>query len=149
MLTVFLVLIIIGIVFLIIYFKDSDYFLAGMLVCSIFGLFVLIFDLIAIGFIANIKVQEQKIEMYQEENSKMETSIAGAIEKYLEHEYDIFVEISPPDETQTFLIAYPELQSSELVKYQLETIKTNNDQIKVLKNELLDVKIWKFLVYFG
>lgn len=121
---------------------------ASAIICIICAFILLIVIIVAIAKVASADVNEKRIEMYQQENLKMETSMAEAIEKYMEHEYQIFVEISP-DEAQTFLIAYPEIQSSELVKYQMETIKTNNEQIKQAQNELLNIDIWKFVLYFG
>lgn len=151
MLIVLLILLIVGsVACAIIGYKTNEdgWYVVSVMPCGLFAFGLLIAVIVGISIVATTDVTEQRIEMYQEENLKMETSMAEAIEKYMEQEYSIFVEISP-EEAQTFLIAYPELQSSELVKYQIETIKLNNEQIKQARNELLNIDIWKFVLYFG
>lgn len=87
---------------------DSEGWYITSVPCGFIAFGLLIATIVGIATVANTDVNEKRIEIYQQENLKMETSMAEAIEKYMEHEYQIFVEISP-DEAQTFLIAYPEL----------------------------------------
>lgn len=91
---------------------------------------------------------DAKIEMYTEENTKIELAITETIEKYLEHEYKIFDSLQGED-IQTLLVVYPEINSNELVKHQMEIFIKNNDKIKQLKNDKINLSTWKFLIYFG
>ena len=145
----FILFLALGIVSTIVLCKTNEEgYMGGMFVGYVIAFCLLISLVVGIAIIGSVKVQENKLAMYQEENAKLETQIADAVEQYLEHEKQIFVEINP-QQVNTYLVAYPELQGSELVKYQLETIQTNNEQIKLLKNDILDVGTWKFLIYFG
>lgn len=98
--------------------------------------------------LATSKKIDAKIEMYTEENTKIELAITETVEKYLEHEYKIFDSLQGED-IQTLLVVYPEINSNELVKHQMEIFITNNDKIKQLKNDKINLSTWKFLIYFG
>lgn len=91
---------------------------------------------------------DEKITMLTEENTTIETKITATVEKYLEHEYQIFDSLQGED-IQTLLVVYPEINSNELVKQQIEVFIQNNNTIKELKNEKIGLSVWKFLLYFG
>lgn len=94
------------------------------------------------------RVIDNKIAMYQEENTRIETTVTTTVEKYLEHEYQIFDSLQGED-IQTLLVVYPEINSNELVKRQVEIFVENNNKIKELKEQKLNIEVWKFWVYFG
>lgn len=94
------------------------------------------------------RVIDNKIAMYQEENARIETTVTTTVEKYLEHEYQIFDSLQGED-IQTLLVVYPEINSNELVKRQVEIFVENNNKIKELKEQKLNIEVWKFWVYFG
>lgn len=98
--------------------------------------------------LATSKKIDAKIEMYTEENTKIELAITETVEKYLEHEYKIFDSLQGED-IQTLLVVYPEINSNELVKHQMEIFISNNDKIKQLKNDKINLSTWKYLIYFG
>ena len=113
------------------------------------GTLICIFTIISgVISISKDKIIDEKITMYLEENTKIETSITETVEKYLEHELNIFDNLEGED-IQTLLVAYPEINSNELVKKQVEIFVENNDKIKQLKEEKLNIKFWRFWVYFG
>lgn len=118
------------------------------------GFSAVIFVVIGIALIfgaealATSKKIDAKIEMYTEENTKIELVITETVEKYLEHEYKIYDSLQGED-IQTLLVVYPEINSNELVKHQIEVFIENNNQIKELKNEKINLATWKFLIYFG
>ncbi len=110
---------------------------------------ILIGVLIAGGVeISKDRVINQKIEMYQEENTTIETNITTAVEKYLEHEHDVYDDLQGED-IEVLLVAYPQIKSDTLVATQLEVFINNNNKIKELKEQQLDIKVWRFWVYFG
>ena len=94
------------------------------------------------------RIIDNKIVMYQEENERIETTVTTTVEKYLEHEYQIFDSLQGED-IQTLLVVYPEINSNELVKRQVEIFVENNNKIKELKEQKLNIEVWKFWVYFG
>lgn len=91
---------------------------------------------------------DAEIEMYAEENAKIEIVITETVEKYLQHEYEIYDSLQGED-IQTLLVVYPEINSNELVKHQIDVFIENNSIIKELKSEKINLATWKFLLYFG
>lgn len=128
--------------------EDNPYSYIGTIFGGI-GTLICIFTIISgVISISKDKIIDEKITMYLEENTKIETSIEETVEKYLEHELNIFDNLQGED-IQTLLVVYPEINSNELVKKQVEIFVGNNDKIKLLKEEKLNIKMWKFWVYFG
>lgn len=91
---------------------------------------------------------DEKIEMYQEENAKIEQQIANVVEQYQKYESDIFMEIKPESAIEMIAL-YPELKSDTLVKSQIEVYVANNETIKYWKGILIDRSIVHWLLYFG
>lgn len=115
------------------------------------GLFTLVCAIVMIVGTVNIsqdRVINQKIEMYQEENVNIETNIAQAVEKYLQHEYNIYDSLQG-ENIEVLLVAYPQIKSDSLVEKQLEVFIANNNKIKELKEQRLNINVWRWWVYFG
>lgn len=130
------------------YGDDNPYSYIGI----IGGIFIVLPSIITmiIGAvsISNNRTIDEKIAMYTEENQRIETMVTTSVEKYLEHEFNIFDNLQGED-IQTLLVVYPEINSNELVKRQVEIFVENNNKIKELKTEKLNIKVWRFWVYFG
>ena len=92
---------------------------------------------------------DEKIEMYEEENEKIEQEIASIIQGYKEYEADTFNNILEKSDPITLVVMFPELKSNELVQKQLEIYSTNRERIKELNEERIDVKKKKWMLYFG
>lgn len=111
-----------------------------------------IIDLICIVFIVcyftDGLVAPQKIKMYEEENKKIEEQIDTLVKQYMEYEGKTLVEFKG-DSSVTLVTLYPELKSDTLVSKQVETYIKNNNKIKKLKEAEIDMKIGKWLLYFG
>lgn len=114
-------------------------------VCTLIMGVALIF---AIFHVCEGKVIDDRIVMYQEENTQIEKDIEIVVSEYMDYEQDTFdmSEISSPT---TLVQMYPELKSDTLVQQQIDVYVSNNDKIKELKNKEIDVKLWKWLLYFG
>ena len=116
-------------------------------------IFLIMTILITIGIlisqicdIADIPIVQQKIEMYTEENEKIEKEISVIVENYLDHEKYVFDKnVSIP----ALISLYPELKSDSLVQNQIKIYENNNNQIKSLKTKLIELQKSKFMVYFG
>lgn len=116
------------------------------------GVISLIISIIAtIYFGVNVKsndVIDDKIAMYQEENTKIEEQIAIVVSDYMEHESKVFdnAKVSSP-----IILAqlYPELKSDELVKSQIDIYVANNEKIKDLKLKKINDSVYRWWLYFG
>ena len=91
---------------------------------------------------------DQKIEMYQEENSAIENRIDSAVENYMKYEASTYTDIKDKDAI-TLVSLFPELKADELVQQQLYVYVTNNQKIKELRETKIDLSLDKFLLYFG
>lgn len=91
---------------------------------------------------------QNKISMYQEENTKIETQIGDLVKNYMDYESDTYKEFKN-ESSITLVNLYPELKSDELVQKQMNIYLSNNDKIKELKEKEIDTKIGKWLLYFG
>lgn len=121
-------------------------------VTIVIGVLVLIVALIACVClcvdVSNLAVIDTKIEMYQEENTKIETQIAETVKQYQQYESDIFKDISP-DSSITLVALYPELKSDTLVQKQIEVYMANNAKIKELKESKINGNVNRWWLYFG
>ena len=110
------------------------------------GIFITIMCLIP--KFANESVYDTRIEIVQESNQQLEEQICSAVEKYLEHEENVYEKLDITTAIGLFS-AYPNLKSNELVQALIDTYKANAEEIKALKLEKANLAIYKFLVYFG
>lgn len=95
------------------------------------------------------KVLDEQISMYEEENIKIEATIDSVVKDYLGYEKDTYKTIRDDGGTIASVIAYPELASSELVAKQLEVYVANNEKIKGLKKDKIELSREKWWLYFG
>jgi hypothetical protein len=91
---------------------------------------------------------DDRIEMYQEENAKIEEQIATIVEQYQEYEKDIFTEVAP-ESAMTLVMLYPELKSDTLVSSQIDIYVKNNEKLKELKEEKINASVVHWWTYFG
>lgn len=95
---------------------------------------------------------DEKIEMYEEENKKIEQEIADVVNRYIEHEAEVMNKTSEkiePGDSMCVVLAYPELNSSELIAEQIKIYYENNNKIKELKEDKINIKVYKWWLYFG
>lgn len=112
-------------------------FLVALIVCLMLGINV-----------SKLSTINAKIEMYQEENAKIEQQIADAVSEYQLFEKDVFSSVKP--ESSIALVAvYPELKADSLVQKQIEIYISNNEKIKELKEEQISGDVLRWWLYFG
>lgn len=90
----------------------------------------------------------QRIEMYQEQNNKIEEDISVLVENYMNYESETFKECSS-DSSITLVSLYPELKSDALVEQQCNLYVENNKKIMELKEEQINLTVKKWWLYFG
>ena len=103
---------------------------------------------ININTIVDGRIIDQQIAMYQEENANIEAQIANCVTQYQQHEAEIFSEVAP-ESAVTLVALYPDLKSDALVAKQIEIYIANNEAIKELKEDKLDIITARWWVYFG
>ena len=121
-------------------------------VFSVFGGMIsfvaLIGILVNIGILLNGRTLDDKIAMYEQENAEIEQSVNVFVKDYYRHESDTYSSLTP-ENAVLFASAYPELQSNELATKQLEIYVENNNKIKELKEDQINLSRNRFWLYFG
>lgn len=116
--------------------------------CSIIAVIVFIVG-ICIGIkVKSLSVIDSRIEMYEEENARIEQQIADIVEQYQKYETDIFMEVAP-ESAVTMVSLYPELKSDSLVQAQIEVYVENNKTIKGLRDQRIKGDVYRWWLYFG
>lgn len=154
MLTLFLIIFIIGSIIGIILYErdcncDNEFIFGGIsLVSGICALVLLIIITFLIRDIFDGVTIDERIALYEEQNSKIESQISTLVEGYMDYESNTFDKLK--DEDVIALISlYPELKADTLVSNQCELYIENNKNIIKLKEDKIRLRPKKFLVYFG
>lgn len=119
----------------------------GILGCLI-GFIALIGIFVNIGLLVRGRTLDDKIAMYEQENTAIEQSVDVLVKDYYKHESDTYSSLKP-ENAVLFASAYPELQSNELATKQLEIYVENNNKIKELKENQINLSRNRFWLYFG
>ena len=119
---------------------------------SIFGgmlCFVAFIAIIVLGIrVKSFSVIDRRIDMYEEENARIEQQIADIVEQYQKYETDIFMEVAP-ESAVTMVSLYPELKSDSLVQAQIKVYVENNKTIKGLRDQQIKGDVYRWWLYFG
>lgn len=150
-------LILLFIIFVLIFILDSkfideyeyDFFRFLVQSFTIIGaaITVIAFIFIAYDFSKSMVIDE-KIAMYMEENQNIENQIDIVVSGYMEYESGTFEKLKS-DSSIVLVSLYPELKSDELVQTQIATYQANNEKLKELKELKINIRIYKWWLYFG
>ena len=116
--------------------------IGGILVCI-----TLLAGLIVGIIYSNSMVIDDKIALYEEENTNIEQSVSLLVEEYKNYESSTFEDLMMEDLTVVFSV-YPELKSNELVVEQIKLHVANNAKIKKLKEKKLDYRVCEWWLFF-
>ena len=152
-------LLMIGIGFLLVLFID-DYThpgvsltgAGGVIIGCMAEVIIVIAVIVQVCGISQLKVADQKISMYEEENAKIEQDITTIVKDYMNYEKDTYKIASEQIDGSSLLVLtelYPDLKSNELIKKQIEIYTENNNKIKQLKEEKINNQTCKWWLYFG
>ena len=86
--------------------------------------------------------------MYQEENANIENEMNILVQQYMSYESDTFGNLKG-DSSITLVSLYPELKADTLVTKQIEVYVANNEKIKELKEDKIELSVQKWWLYFG
>lgn len=92
---------------------------------------------------------EARMALYEEENAKIEEKIKTTIQLYMDYEKETYNNLVKNADLTTLLITYPELNSNELVKAEVDMYIKNSTQIKVLKEEQITKRVFNWWLYLG
>ena len=127
---------------------DSDLCFGISGIGMIVGFFALV-GLIIVGVnVKSLSVIDDRIAMYEEENTRIEQQIADVVEQYQKYETDIFREVAP-ESAVTMVSLYPELKSDSLVQAQIEVYTENNKTIRDLRDKQIKGNVYRWWLYFG
>ena len=118
------------------------------LLSGLAGLIVIVVIMVLMTSVSHLGVIDEKIAMYQEENTKIENQIAVLVTNYQNYEKDIFDSVTA-DSAITLVQMYPELKSDTLVRSQIEIYLENNQHIKTLREEKINGTVSRWWLYFG
>lgn len=147
-----IVLIVISIIIFILgFFAIDDYdfqniIMGGSFLGFIIKLGVLIYLLVKI---IELRVINDKIELYQTQNEEIENKVELVVKQYMEHENKIFTGLKTDESYITLITLYPELKSDKLIEQEINLYEENNKKILELKEQKINEKIYKWWVYFG
>lgn len=96
----------------------------------------------------NARDVDERIAMYEEQNTEIESQVETAVKLYMSHEDEVFESASPEDYI-TLVSLYPDLKSDTLMQKQIELYIENNKKICELKEEKITAQRSKFWLYFG
>lgn len=128
---------------------DHEFFRIITQICTVIGAAI---SIICITFVclcyADTIVIDEKIDMYLEENEKIENQIDNLVKNYMSYESDTYEKFKSNDAV-TLVSLYPELKSDELVNRQITTYQNNNDKLKELKEQKINARVYRWWLFFG
>lgn len=148
-----IVILIISIVLMVLAFLfnywDFDPLDCILWVVSIILIFLCLLFIIVCGVDVSRQPQlNQTLKMYEEENNKIENNIQEIIKQYKEYEVDTY-NTYKNENISVIVSMYPELKTNDLVTKQIEIYNSNNKKIKEIKEEIINIGLSKWWLYFG
>ena len=101
-----------------------------------------------INSLVGIRVIDEKIELYTNQNKQIEEKVEMVVKEYMNYEGETFKELKS-DSYITLVNLYPELKSDEMIKQQINLYTSNNEKITSLKEKKLNKTLFKWWIYFG
>ena len=136
---VFLVLLIVA--------ANKDWDSAGSFCTIGFGVCLITIVVLSWSIVSGYTL-ESKINMYTEENQNIEEDMNILVEQYMNYESDTYGNLKN-ESSITLVSLYPELKADTLVEKQIEIYTENNKKIKELKDKIINISNYKWLLYFG
>ena len=96
---------------------------------------------------SEVMIIDDKIALYEKENTKIEQNINELVEIYKDYESETFEKFKLDNPSIVFSM-YPELKSDKLAAEQIELYISNNSEIKRLKEEKLEYEVYRWWLFF-
>lgn len=140
---------IISIITILILYNASDNDICTIIMFIIGFISFIIFTVLLVAICSYPYNIDKKIAMYQEENTLIEEKVKNTVMAYIDYEQETYDNLVKNADLETLLITYPELNSNELVKAQIDTYVQNNNKLKELKEKQIDKSTMAWWLYFG
>ena len=134
-----------------VYSRSFDFEAVGAALCVVgfsLALAAGIAATILTGCCADVAKVDEKIELYEAENAAIEQRMMEIVQRYQEHEQEIFGEITEKN-AMVYITLYPELRSDSLVEKQMTIYYSNHEKLMYLKEQQLIAPLYRWWVYFG
>lgn len=129
--------------------KDKIETWCSFIACNMLIAFIFLIWIIRLIFAVGMGYTiDDKIAMYEAENEAIEASIDVTVKNYMDFETRTYGELKDKDAIN-FVSLFPELKSDTLVQRQIEVYISNNDVIKKLREEKIELSKSKWKLYFG
>ena len=99
--------------------------------------------------LVQLKVVDDKIKLYTNQNKEIENKVEVVVKQYIEHEHKTFKELKTNESYITLITLYPELKSDKLIEKEINLYTENNKKILELKEQKVSESIYKWWLYFG
>lgn len=121
-----------------------------VIACVVLLFFIFIAIIFNICDVVNSKYIDEKIMMYEEENTEIENDINTLVMNYMIYEGETYSKFKTEGTDSISMIQlYPDLKSDTLVQQQIQIYTKNNEKIKELKEQQINYKSSKWWLYFG
>lgn len=108
------------------------------------GISILVITLLLLFYPYGI---EDKLKMYEGENNQIETKVKETVQAYMDYEKETYNDLVDNASIEVLLVKYPELNSNELVKEQINIYSSNSIKIKELKETQIIKKYFDFWLF--
>ena len=125
--------------------KDNEFIFIPSMALTFLTLFIYLILFIQIS---SENVLDNRIILYKENNTLIESKIDIVIKEYLKHENKTYNDLKSKDSI-SIILSCPNLASNELIKQEIETYKENNKKILELKEAKTFIPLEKWWLYFG
>lgn len=128
---------------------DNDIVVCGLTITGgVVGVVAVIVAIIMLCCAIDGSVIDEKISLYEETNSQIETHINNIVADYKSYENDTYEKFNGSNGTEIVNL-YPELKTNELIKEQMEVYYDNQKSILSLKSQKISLKPIRWWLYFG
>jgi hypothetical protein len=152
LLVISILILVIGVIKLCKYSEDAIG-IAFVVIGVVLSIVLLMVTPIAITKTVKISQMDNRIAIYEEENTRIEEQIKTTIQVYQDYEKDIFDDIDLDKISSEKLILltsiYPELKSDTMVQELIKVYIDNNNKLKEIKTSKLDYEIWRWWLCFA
>lgn len=112
------------------------------------GIICLLMTVISIGKVVGSSAIDEQINLYENENVRIEEHINSVVDEYKTYENDTLEKFNGSNGTEIISV-HPELKANELIQEQMDIYYQNQTTILELKSEKIKMKPWKWWLYFG
>lgn len=127
---------------------DMGFWLVMLSVSLGITLILFFWDISIIHTVGTGNTITRKIEMYEAENSAIEERISVLVNEYMDFESSTFKELKGRNSINLISL-FPELKADSVIQQQISVYRENNNKIKELKEQEIDLSKARWKLYFG